>query len=89
MTLDGVVYKGMSTQPVFSVTDLKDSTDYRVYVIPVNMKGTGQPQSPQGTFVRTLTAPQPIMAEKPNFHKENKKENINQLHRKSLEAKFT
>ena len=78
-TLDGVVYKGMSTQPVFSVTDLKDSTDYRVYVIPVNMKGTGQPQSPQGTFVRTLTAPQPIMAEKPNFHKENKKENINPI----------
>ena len=78
-TLDKIVYKAMSTQPVFSVTDLKDSKDYRVYVIPVNMKGTGQPQSPQGTFVRTLTAPQPIMAEKPNFHKENKKENINPI----------
>ena len=78
-TLDKIVYKAMRTQPVFSVTDLKDSKDYRVYVIPVNMKGTGQPQSPQGTFVRTLTAPQPIMAEKPNFHKENKKENINPI----------
>ena len=78
-TLDKIVYKAMRTQPVFSVTDLEDSKDYRVYVIPVNMKGTGQPQSPQGTFVRTLTAPQPIMAEKPNFHKESKKDNINPI----------
>ena len=37
-TLDNIVFKGMSTEPVFSVTNLKDSTDYRVYVVPVNMK---------------------------------------------------
>ena len=79
-TLDNVVFKGMNTEPVFSVTKLKDSTDYRVYVIPVNMKGSGQPQSPQGTFVRTLTAPQPIMAENPeNFRTEKKNDNINPI----------
>ena len=77
--LENIVYRGINTGPMFSVTDLKDSTDYRVYIIPVNMKGTGQPQSPQGTLVRTLTAPQPITAEKPNFHKENKKDNINPI----------
>ena len=78
-TLDAVVFRASDTAPVFSVTNLKDSTDYRVYVIPVNMKGPGQPQSPSGTFVRTLTAPQPITAEKPNFHKENQAENINPI----------
>ena len=79
-TLDNVVFRSDSPTPNFSVTGLKDSTDYRVYVVPVNMKGSGQPQSPQGTFVRTLTAPQPITAEKPNFQKEKENgENINPL----------
>merc|ERR1719336_2252693 len=78
-TLDNVVFKGVNTDPMFSVTNLKDSTDYRVYVVPVNMKGSGQPQSPQGTLIRTLTAPQPITAEKPNSYKENKKDNINPI----------
>ena len=78
-TLDAVVFRASDTAPVFSVTNLKDSTDYRVYVIPVNMKGPGQPQSPSGTFVRTLTAPQPITAEKPNFHKENQSDQINPI----------
>ena len=78
-TLDNIVFRAMSTTPVFSVTDLKDSTDYRVYVVPVNMKGPGPPQSPSGTPVRTLTAPQPITAEKPNFHKEDKEDNINPI----------
>jgi len=79
-TLDNVVFRGDSTDPNFTVTNLKDSTDYRVYVIPVNMKGLGQPQNPQGTFIRTLTAPQPITAEKPNFQKEDKeKENLNPI----------
>ena len=78
-TLDAVVFRGSDTAPVFSVTNLKDSTDYRVYVIPVNMKGPGQPQSPSGTLVRTLTAPQPITAEKPNFHKENQSDQINPI----------
>lgn len=79
-TLDNVVFRGDSLSPGFVVTGLKDSTDYRVYVIPVNMKGSGQPQSPQGTLVRTLTAPQPITAEKPNFQKESAdQENINPL----------
>ena len=71
-TLDKIVFRGVNTGPMFSVTDLKDSTDYRVYVIPVNMKGPGPPQSPSGTPVRTLTAPQPITAEKPNFHKDDR-----------------
>jgi len=79
-TLDNVVFRGDSLSPGFVVTGLKDSTDYRVYVIPVNMKGSGQPQSPQGTLVRTLTAPQPITAEKPNFQKESSdQDNINPL----------
>ena len=72
------MFRTDSTSPFCTVTDLKDPTDYRIYVIPVNMKGAGQPQSPQGTFVRTLTAPQPITAEKPNFQKETLDEdNIN------------
>ena len=75
-----VVFRGDSTDPNFTVTNLKDSTDYRVYVVPVNMKGKGQPQNPQGTFVRTLTAPQPITAEKPKSgNDDNEKENLNPI----------
>ena len=73
-TMDKVVFSGSRQVPSFTVSNLRDSTDYRVYIVPVNMKGTGQPQGPQGTLVRTLTAPQPITAEKPNFHKENQDE---------------
>ena len=50
-----------SQEPVFAVGGLKDSTEYRVYVTPVNMKGVGQPQDPQGTLVRTNTEPKPLI----------------------------
>jgi len=46
----------------------------------MGMKGLGQPQNPQGTFVRTLTAPQPITAEKPKLDNEkDEKENLNPI----------
>ena len=55
-----------SQEPVFAVGGLKDSTEYRVYVTPVNMKGVGQPQDPQGTLVRTNTEPKPLIEDPKN-----------------------
>jgi hypothetical protein len=55
-----------SQDPVFAVAGLKDSTEYRVYVTPVNMKGVGQPQDPGGTLVRTNTEPKPLIEDPKN-----------------------
>ncbi len=55
-----------SQDPVFAVGGLKDSTEYRVYVTPVNMKGVGQPQDPGGTLVRTNTEPKPLIEDPKN-----------------------
>lgn len=60
------VFRLESTEPVFAVGGLKDSTEYRVYVTPVNMKGVGQPQDPGGTLVRTNTEPKPLIEDPKN-----------------------
>ena len=55
-----------NTDPVFTVTNLKDSTDYWVYVTPFNMKGNGQPQNRNGQIIRTETAAKPLVEQPPN-----------------------
>ena len=55
------VFSEISDKPIFSVLNLKESTEYRVYIAPVNMKGVGQPQSPRGTEVRTNGEPKPLI----------------------------
>ena len=55
-----------NTNPVFTVTNLKDSTDYWVYVTPFNMKGNGQPQNRNGQIIRTETAAKPLVEQPPN-----------------------
>ena len=64
--MDKVVFSDRRARPEFAVTGLRDSTDYRVYVVPVNMKGRGQPQSPQGVLVRTNTEPKPLIEQQTN-----------------------
>ena len=58
---DSPVYTQISEKPIFLIQNLKESTEYRVYIAPVNMKGQGQPQDPQGSIVRTLTEPKPVI----------------------------
>ena len=64
-TEEVVVYTAKATDPFFSVINLKDSTDYRVYITPFNMKGKGQPQI-KNTIVRTNTEPKPLIEMQPN-----------------------
>ena len=55
------VYAETSDKPTFSVHNLKESTEYRVFITPINMKGRGQPQGPRGTEVRTNGEPKPLI----------------------------
>ncbi len=75
--IDAPVHKATSDKPVFTVHNLNESTEYRVYITPVNMKGLGQPQSQQGTTVRTYAEAKPVI-ENPEKSPENR-ENIDPL----------
>ena len=69
--IDAPVHKDTSDKPVFNVHNLNESTEYRVYITPINMKGLGQPQSQQGTTVRTYAEAKPVI-ENPEKIPENR-----------------
>ena len=67
-TLESPVFLQIKEKPIFSVLNLKESTEYRVYVAPVNMKGSGQPQSSQGTIVKTHAEARPVITNPEGNH---------------------
>ena len=65
------VKKEVNDKPEFTIQNLNESTEYRVYITPINMKGTGKPQSQQGTTVRTIAEAKPVI-ENPEKGQENR-----------------